>query len=52
RLFRNGCRSSSGEVYLQMVYFAFTLVQFFLQGTIQRLLFGKETFQFIDIVRT
>lgn len=35
-----------------MVYFAFTLVQFFLQGTIQRLLFGKETFQFIDIVRT
>ena len=31
--------------------FAFTLVQLFQQGTVQRLLFGKETFQFIDIVR-
>ena len=32
-----------------MVYFAFTLVQLFQQGTVQRLLFGKETFQCIDI---
>jgi hypothetical protein len=36
---------------LQVIYFAFTLVQLFQKGTIQRLLFGKETFQFIDIVR-
>ena len=39
------------QLCLQMVYFAFTLVQLFLQGTVQRLLFGKETFQCIDIVR-
>jgi hypothetical protein len=34
-----------------VIYFAFTLVQLFQKGTVQRLLFGKETFQFIDIVR-
>lgn len=39
------------QLCLQMVYFAFTLVQLFQQGTVQRLLFGKETFQCIDIVR-
>ncbi|ESA88281.1 hypothetical protein HMPREF1601_02910, partial [Escherichia coli 907779] len=39
------------QLRLQMVYFAFTLVQLFQQGTVQRLLFGKETFQCIDIVR-
>ena len=39
------------QLRLQVIYFAFTLVQLFQTGTVQRLLFGKETFQFIDIVR-
>ncbi len=39
------------KLRLQVIYFAFTLVQLFQKGTVQRLLFGKETFQCIDIVR-
>ncbi len=39
------------QLRLQVVYFAFTIGQFFQQSTVQRFLFGQALFQQKDVVR-